>query len=214
MTGNAEEVLGVLRRCLDEGSSVEIDGLGVFRRHGAAYEFLPHTGPRIFVAYVHEDAASALRLYEALRAQGLDPWLDRKKLLPGQNWPRAIEQAIEVSDFFVACLSRKALRKKGQFQAELRYALDCARRLPLDQAYLIPVRLEECPVPARISREIQYVDLFPDWDEGIRRVIATVKGPNKANFELLLTGQRLTNAPYGRTAAWNPHRGKSGNGPP
>lgn len=186
MTASAEDVLVVLRQCLDEGSSVEIDGLGVFRRRGGVYEFLPRQGPHIFVAYVQEDAEDAVRLYETLLAHNFDPWLDRKKLLPGQNWPRAIEQAIEVSDFFVACLSRKAIRKKGHFQAELRYALDCARRLPLDQTYFVPIRLEECPVPVRIPREIQYVDLFPDWDKGIRRLLAALKTPN-----LLPTGQQL-----------------------
>jgi hypothetical protein len=186
VTASAEDVLVVLRQCLDEGSSVEIDGLGVFRRRNGVYEFLPRQGPHIFVAYVQEDAEAALRLYGALLAHNFDPWLDRKKLLPGQNWPRAIEQAIHVSDFFVACLSRKAVRKRGQFQAELRYALDCARRLPLDQTYFVPVRLEECPVPVRITREIQYVDLFPDWDKGIRRLLAALKTPN-----LLPTGQQL-----------------------
>ena len=71
----------------------------------------------------------------------------------------------------MACLSRKAIQKKGQFQAELRYALDCASRMPLDDIYLVPVRLEECPVPVRISREIQYVDLFPDWEAGVAAAV-------------------------------------------
>jgi len=176
---SAEQVIQVLRQCLDEGSSVEIDGLGVFRPCKGCYEFLPCLGPKIFVAYVQEDAAAAARLYEAFRARGFDPWMDRKKLLPGQNWPRAISRAIEVSDFFVACLSREAIQKKGQFQAELRYALDCASCMPLDDIYLIPVRLEECPVPICISRELQYVDLFPDWDAGVQRLLAAVKRPTK-----------------------------------
>ena len=188
MTTNAEQIAQVLRQCLEEASSVEIDGLGIFRRRAGGYEFLPAGGPKVFIAYVQEDAGVAEPLYDALRAHGFDPWLDRKKLLPGQNWPRAIQQAIEVSDFFVACLSRQAIRKKGQFQAELRYALDCAARMPLDQIYLIPVRLEECPVPPPISREIQYVDLFPDWDAGLRRVISALKGPNQAKIRLLLAG--------------------------
>jgi hypothetical protein len=185
---NADQVVQILRQCLDEGSSVEIDGLGVFRRRAGCYEFLPCGGPSIFVAYVQEDAAAAERLYEAFRASGFDPWLDRKKLLPGQNWPRAIKQAISVSDFFVACLSEKAVQKKGPFQAELRYALDCASCMPLDKIYLIPVRLEECPVPARISRELQYVDLFPDWDAGLAQVLSAIKKPNKTISPLPLAG--------------------------
>ena len=188
VTKSADQVIQILRQCLDEGSAVEIDGLGVFRRRAGGYELVPSTGIKVFIAYVQEDVDSAERLYDSLRQQGFSPWLDRKKLLPGQNWPRAIQHAIELSDFFVACLSRKAVEKKGQFQAELRYALDCAARLPLDQIYLIPVRLEPCPVPARISREIQYVDLFPDWDAGVQRVIAAAKLPNKAKFPLRLAG--------------------------
>jgi hypothetical protein len=185
---NAEQVIRILRQCLDEGRPVEIDGLGVLRRRGGHYEFLPTNGPKIFVAYVQEDAASAARLYEALRASRFDPWLDRKKLLPGQNWPRAIAQAIEVSDFFLACLSRRAVQKKGQFQAELRYALDCASRTPLDKIYLIPVRLEECPVPERIRCELQYVDLVPDWDAGLQRVFSAIRRAGKAASSLRLGG--------------------------
>jgi hypothetical protein len=167
---------------------VEIDGLGVFRPRGGDYQFFPATGPKVFIAYAQEDLVSAEKLYGALQSRGIEPWLDRKKLLPGQNWPRAIERAIEVSDFFVACLSRKSIRKKGQFQTELRYALDCSKRVPQDDIYFIPVRLEECAVPPRISHEIQYVDLFPDWEEGVRRVVKAIRVQNKANSPLRLAG--------------------------
>ena len=90
--------------------------------------------------------------------------MDVRKLLAGQNWPRAIEAAIESSDFFVACFSGKSVRKKGGFQSEIRYALDCARQVPLDEIYIVPVRLDDCAVPRTIQHELQYIDLFPDWD--------------------------------------------------
>jgi hypothetical protein len=192
VTRSAEQVVQILRQCLDDGSIVEIDGLGVFRRGGGGYEFLPSTRPKIFLAYVQEDAACAERLYEDLRSHGFDPWLDRKKLLPGQNWPRAIQRAIEVSDFFLACLSGKAVQKKGQFQAELRYALDCAATMPLDQVFLVPVRLEPCPVPPRISREFQYVDLFPDWEAGVERVVSAANRL-RSGAASLLSGANLRN---------------------
>jgi hypothetical protein len=44
----------------------------------------------------------------------------------------------------------------------------------LDEIYFIPVRLEQCEVPARVSRQIQYVDLFPNWDAGVRRLLAVL----------------------------------------
>jgi hypothetical protein len=30
-------------------------------------------------------------------------------------------------------------------------------------------------VPARIQREIQYIDLFPDWERGIRRIVSAMR---------------------------------------
>jgi len=181
MKAGAEEIARLVRRCLERGAHVEIEGLGVFRADGkGGFRFLPATRPKVFLAYVQEDAAAAERLYRDLHRHGFDPWLDRKKLLPGQNWPRSIEQAIEVADYFVACFSQRATGKRGCFQSELRYALDCARRVPFEQTYFIPVRLEECRLPARISQQLQYVDLFPDWERGFERLLAALRQPRRA----------------------------------
>lgn len=170
------QVARLMRQCLAEGASVEIDGLGTFLPDGrGGFRFLPRNRPKVFIAYVQEDAAAAESLFEALENAGFDPWLDRRKLLPGQNWPRSIEEAIHVSDFFLACLSHRSVAKKGGFQAEIRYALDCTQRIPLDQIFLIPARLDACTVPLRIQREIQYIDLFPDWECGIRRIVGTMR---------------------------------------
>jgi hypothetical protein len=165
------QVLTVLRRSLDRGLRVEIEGLGAFQRErGGIYGFQAQQKPQVFVAYVAEDLAVARKLCSALAKAGCAPWIDKDKLLPGQNWPRAIERAIEISDVFVACFSNRALSKRGQFQSELRYALECARRLPLESVFLIPVRLESCEVPLSIAGRLQYVDLFPNWTRGVRRV--------------------------------------------
>lgn len=175
------QVARVVRQCLEEGFSVEIDGLGVFEPGSdGTFHFHPLRRPQVFLAYVEEDLSHALRLYEGLRAHGYNVWIDRIKLLPGQNWARAIENAIEVSGFFIACFSRRALSKRGMFFSELRYALDCAASLHLDDSFIIPVRLEKCSVPARIMQRIQYVDLFPDWDHGIRRVMEAMERQQRA----------------------------------
>ncbi|MEK7404966.1 MAG: TIR domain-containing protein [Acidobacteriota bacterium] len=176
MKAPEQQVARIVRRCLERGARVDIDGLGVFRRNpDGAVVFVPSTQPKVFIAYVQEDAAAAERLYRDFRAHSFDAWLDRKKLLPGQNWPRSIEQAIEVSDFFLACLSMRSVGKRGWFQSELRYALDCAGRVPFDEIYFIPVRLEPCGVPAQVRQQIQYVDLFPDWEPGFARILAAIR---------------------------------------
>jgi hypothetical protein len=169
-------LLDIVRRCLSIGQTVEIDGLGTFRAGAdGGYEFVAEARPQVFIAYVEEDLAFARRLRDDLADAGCAPWLDKDQLLAGQNWPRAIERAIDVSDVFVACLSRRSLAKRGQFQCELQYALDCARRRPLESIFLVPVRFEECPVPRRIAEQVQYVDLFPDWRRGVRQVARAVR---------------------------------------
>lgn len=172
----SRQVVRFLRRCLDSGVRVELDGLGAFQKMPSGeYHFEAYTQPRIFIAYVEEDLEAAYHLYSQLQAHGCNPWLDRQKLLPGQNWPRSIERAIDMADYFVAIFSSRSVSKRGQFQSELRYALDCATRQPLDRSFLLPVRLEPCEIPTRIAKATQYVDLFPDWDAGIGRLLETIR---------------------------------------
>ena len=161
---------------LTEGKPVEIDGLGTFYPHPAlGFRFAPLTRPAIFIAYAAEDQAAAAALYQAFESAGFSPWMDSKKLLPGQNWARALEAAIETSDFCVPCFSSRSVAKRGGFQAEIRYALDCAHRVPIEEIFLLPVRLDACPVPRSIQREWQYVDLFPDWASGVARVVSAIR---------------------------------------
>ena len=169
---SCQQVARIVLRGVAQGKTVEIDGLGIFypdARRG--FRFVPRALPQVFIAYGAEDEPMAARLFEDLNRDGFRPWMDVRKLLAGQNWPRAIEAAIESSDFFGACFSGNSVRKKGGLQSELRYALDCARQLPLDEIYVVPVRLDACEVPRAIQHEFQYVDLFPDWDAGIARLL-------------------------------------------
>lgn len=170
-----DSITQVLLDALQSGATVDIDGLGSFiPDHRGHIRFVDRSLPKVFIAYVHEDGDAAEQIFNELAAAGFDPWLDRRKLMPGQNWPRSVEDAINFSDFVIACFSNHSVSKKGGFQSEVRYALDCATRMPLDEVFLIPVRFDECRVPARIQREVQYVDLFPDWDVGIRRITAMI----------------------------------------
>jgi len=177
--GTEDLVSGLVARALRRGQTVQIDGLGTFEPGSSgAPVFTPQAAAQVFVAYVVDDIELAQRVCQSLRDGGCSPWLDKAKLLPGQNWPRAIERAIEISDAFVACFSTRSIAKRGPFQSELRYALDCARRRPLadsfDDSFVIPVRLERCEVPRRIADHVQYVDLFPDWNRGMRKLIRAV----------------------------------------
>jgi hypothetical protein len=169
-------VARIVLRGVAAGKTVEIDGLGIFYPDARlGFRFVPRALPQVFVAYGKEDEKLAARLYEDLNRAGFSPWMDVRKLLAGQNWPRAIEAAIENSDFFMACFSGNSVRRKGGFQSEIRYALDCARQVPLEEIYIVPVRLDDCEVPRAIQHELQYIDLFPDWDAGMERLLTMLR---------------------------------------
>jgi hypothetical protein len=171
-----EQLTRIVIRSLAQHRAVEIDGLGTFypdERNGVRFE--ASTLPQVYIAYAKEDQGEAERLCEAVEAAGFSPWMDVRKLLPGQNWPRAIEAAIDSSDFFVPCFSGRSVNKRGGFQSEIRYALDCARRVPLDDIFVVPIRLDDCRVPRPIQRELHYIDFFPDWNRGVRQLVATMR---------------------------------------
>lgn len=151
-----------------------LSGVGTFRLEQGKVCFYPWQRKRVFLAYAHEDQLRVKMIYRFLQNNGFDPWMDIARLLPGQNWPRAIERAIESADFVVPCFSEIATRKRSHFHRELRYALEWGQRFPLDSTFLAPVRLEPCRIPRRIQQQTQYVDLFPDWRAGLHKLRTTL----------------------------------------
>lgn len=128
-------------------------------------------GAKIFVSYASEDIDHASMLYNALRQLGMEPWMDKKDILPGQDWQRSIKKAIYDSDYLILCMSNNSVKKRGFVQREIRFALDILEGLPSDQIYLIPVRLDDCTVPEEVSRH-QWVDLFSD--DGLTKVLKAI----------------------------------------
>jgi len=169
------KIFEIIRKSLEAGQAVEIEGLGRFHATAQGYRFDPEARPTVFVAYASEDLEMARRLAEALRAADCSPWLDKDRLMPGQQWTQTIERAIADADAFVACFSTRSVSKRGQFQSELRYAMECAGKRPLDDVFLLPVRLERCVVPRSIAEQVQYVDLFPDWERGVKRLVRSIR---------------------------------------
>jgi hypothetical protein len=169
-------LLRLVDRCLREGASIEIDGMGSFLLNAEErVVFEPNSRGRVFLAYAQEDRAEVRKLYNALQRAGFEPWMDQEKLLPGQNWRRAIDRAIDLADFFVGCFSHRSTGKRGHFQRELGYALDVAATVPAEDIFFIPVRLDGCHLPRHIATTVQYVDLFPDWDRGMRTLIKSLR---------------------------------------
>lgn len=129
--------------------------------------------PRVFLCYSEEDFDRVNELYNQMQAAGWRPWLDERDILPGEKRKQAVEDAIAESDFFLACISENAARRRGRVQKEIRDALDILQNLLEDDIYLIPVLLEASPLPDRL-KEFQPVRLYREggFDNLIRALNA------------------------------------------
>jgi hypothetical protein len=131
---------------------------------------------------VQENRKKIERLCDDLKSHNLYVWIDRNNIAPGSNWKDAIRNAIRSGAYFIACFSDEyESRKKTYMNEELILAVEELRQYSLKRIWFIPVLLSECDVPARsigggqTLLDLQWVNLYTDWDEGIRRLLTVLK---------------------------------------
>lgn len=125
---------------------------------------------KIFLCHASEDKSVVRKLYERLK-QNFVPWLDAEDLLPGQDWQLEIEKAVHNSHIVIVCLSNKSITKSGYVQKEIKYALDVADKQPEGALFVIPLKLEECQVPERLSRWQWVNDFQADGYQKLMRAL-------------------------------------------
>lgn len=148
--------------------------------------------PYVFVSYVRNNRRRVQRLCDDLTKHGIEIWLDRNNIKPGERWKEAIRRAINQGAFFIACFSRQYNeRDKTYMNEELALAIEELRRRPTDKAWFIPVKLNECEIPDRnigageILRDIQWIELYRDWSIGIQQILNVIQPVSDVNGFIL-----------------------------
>jgi hypothetical protein len=144
------------------------------------------------MSYCREDEPTVRGLYRTIRGAGVDVWLDVERLRPGQDWALEIERAVAQCALFLACLSRYSSNPESYVQLELNQALAIFQRIPQGEVYIIPLRLEECELPAPLKR-LQWIDTFTPG--GSQRVLdgighcmpVTSKGLSQGEWAVLMS---------------------------
>lgn len=126
---------------------------------------------RVFLCHASSDKEPVRALRKKLLADGFHPWLDAEDIIGGQEWDVAIREALKTSAAIIIALSRESITKEGYVQREIRLALDIAEEKPEGTIFILPVRLEECSPPSRLSK-YQYIDLFDH--SGYARVVESL----------------------------------------
>ncbi|MBE0680662.1 MAG: TIR domain-containing protein [Anaerolineales bacterium] len=131
---------------------------------------------RVFLCHSSADKPAVRELYQKLRAEPwIQPWLDEEELYPGQDWNMEIEKAVEAADAIIVCLSNNSITKEGYVQKEIKTALDYSDYKPEGTVFIIPVRLEDCKSPNRLSKW-QYADYFESQREpAFQRLLVSLK---------------------------------------
>lgn len=127
---------------------------------------------KVFLCHASGDKPAVRKLYKKLLADGVEPWLDEENLIPGKRWQQEIPKAVRSSDTVLICLSQNSITKAGYVQKEIKFALDVADEQPDDKIFLIPVRLETCEVPDRLT-PFQWVNLYED--KGYDRLMTSLR---------------------------------------
>ena len=107
---------------------------------------------KIFISYAKEDYQFASKLYDFLTENNFSPFLDKKNILPGQDWNFVIKKALREANYIILLLSITSIQKRGYVQKEFKTALDFVDEKLEDDIYLIPLKINDCIVPDKLSR--------------------------------------------------------------
>jgi formylglycine-generating enzyme required for sulfatase activity len=115
---------------------------------------------RVFLYHAPVDRIAARDLYLRLIRDGVDAWLVKEKLLPGQDWKQELHNAVREADVILVCISRRFDQLEAR-QKQIWVAFDSTIKGLDGEFVVIPVRLEECDWPENL-RNWQWADLFEE----------------------------------------------------
>ena len=160
---------------------------------------------KAFLCHASENKPIVQGLYDRLKADGFDPWLDSEFLLPGMDWDLEIQQAMRASDAVIVCLSKISVTKEGYVQKEIKFAQDILKEKPEGIIFLLPVQLEDCNLPFSLQA-VQWGKYYePGGYEKIvkslkiraKQLDREIKEPDDGHFKGLPPGSTI---PFPRNA--------------
>jgi hypothetical protein len=119
----------------------------------------------IFISYARKDIDSTKKLEEKLLLNDIRVWRDQESIYAGEQWPKAIGQAIEKEKIFLLLWSKhSAVSYFVEFEWNTALAL---------KKIIVPVFLDNTPLPAAL-RAINGVSL-EDTDKAIKKILDSME---------------------------------------
>ncbi len=121
----------------------------------------------VFISHASRDKARVRPLAEALRAAGLEVWLDEWVIQPGDHIYLAVEQGLEAARTLVLCLTTQALTSEW---VKLERGTALFRDPTNKERRFVPVLLEDCKLPD-VLKGFAYVDWRDESAAALEKII-------------------------------------------
>jgi TolB-like protein/Flp pilus assembly protein TadD len=141
----------------------------------------PHLTGAVFLSYASQDAEGAARICEALRAAGVEVWLDKSELRGGDAWDAQIKKHIHECALFIPVISAHTnARVEGYFRREWKLATRRLLDMADDAAFLVPVVIDATrEVDARVPEEFLHAqwtrlpggEMPPEFAQRVRHLL-------------------------------------------
>lgn len=133
------------------------------------------SAPRVFVSHASEDKERFVNRFAVkLRENGVDAWLDKWEMLPGDSLvDKIFEEGLKEAQAVIVVLSRISVEKPW-VREELNAAF--VKRINTGSK-LIPVVIDDCEVPEALKSTLwQRIDDLDSYQEGFDRILAAIFG--------------------------------------
>jgi hypothetical protein len=134
-------------------------------------------GPaKVFLSHASEDRTFVVDFASRLRQRGVDVWLDRWEILPGDSFvDRIFEEGIAQAKAIIVVLSRHSAAKpwvREELNVAVVRKINAATRL-------IPVVIDDCEVPVCLQATLwEKIDDLKSYGPSLDRIVLSIFGGN------------------------------------
>lgn len=133
----------------------------------AGFRRLASPSATAFICHASEDKPIVRSLVAYIEREGVGVWLDEREINVGESIVQRISDGLEAASHLVVVLSAHSVRKPW-VSKELSTAL--MRSLAERSICILPVRLDESPVPVLLS-DVKYADCRDGLEAGFRQLV-------------------------------------------
>ena len=133
------------------------------------------SAPRVFLSHASEDKERfVLQFAEALRQHGVDVWLDKWEILPGDSLvDKLFEEGLKGAVAVIVVISSSSANKPW-VKEELNAAI--VNRIT-KQTKIIPVVIDDCKVPEALSSTVwERIESLGEFTSSLQRIIMAIFG--------------------------------------